>query len=88
MYKLEQCSVNLSSLVGEVQSEQPGGQRRGSDQPENNHKSQKPTPEGEPRTQKPEDEKSDGNMKNGETITLVFGRFNPPTVGHEKLLQG
>ena len=27
-------------------------------------------------------------MKNGETITLVFGRFNPPTVGHEKLLNG
>ncbi len=35
-----------------------------------------------------EDEKSDGDMKNGETVTLVFGRFNPPTVGHEKLLQG
>ena len=35
-----------------------------------------------------EDEQSDGDMKNGETITLTFGRFNPPTVGHEKLLQG
>ena len=26
--------------------------------------------------------------KTGETITLVFGRFNPPTIGHEKLLVG
>ena len=28
----------------------------------------------------------EGGNKNGETITLVFGRFNPPTVGHKKLL--
>ena len=53
-----------------------------------NHRNKKPEPEGEPKSQKPEDDKSDGNMKNGETITLTFGRFNPPTVGHEKLLQG
>ena len=26
--------------------------------------------------------------REGETVTLVFGRFNPPTVGHEKLLNG
>ena len=31
-------------------------------------------------------EEEEGGDKNGETITLVFGRFNPPTVGHEKLL--
>ena len=35
-----------------------------------------------------EDEITGGDKKNGETITLTFGRFNPPTVGHEKLLQG
>ena len=28
-----------------------------------------------------------GGEKSGETITMVFGRFNPPTVGHEKLLK-
>lgn len=32
-----------------------------------------------------EEEGGDGE-KTGETITLVFGRFNPPTVGHKKLL--
>jgi len=31
-------------------------------------------------------EKEEGGDKSGETVTLVFGRFNPPTVGHEKLL--
>ena len=36
------------------------------------------------KTKKPEDEKS-GMMT--PDITVVFGRFNPPTVGHEKLLQ-
>ena len=56
-----------------------------------------PTPQEQPQGRKvagdnetvdKEDEKFDGDMKNGETVTLVFGRFNPPTVGHEKLLQG
>ena len=36
------------------------------------------------KTKKPEDAQS-GMMTND--ITVVFGRFNPPTVGHEKLLQ-
>ena len=36
------------------------------------------------KTKAPEDAKS-GMMSND--ITVVFGRFNPPTVGHEKLLQ-
>ena len=33
---------------------------------------------GAPEEQEPED---------GNTLTIVFGRFNPPTVGHEKLLK-
>ena len=36
------------------------------------------------KTKKPEDAQS-GMMSND--ITVVFGRFNPPTIGHEKLLQ-
>ena len=36
---------------------------------------------------KPEEE-SESDDKNGQTLTLVFGRFNPPTVGHKKLLDG
>ena len=35
-------------------------------------------PKGAPEEQAPED---------GDTLTIVFGRFNPPTVGHEKLLK-
>ena len=36
------------------------------------------------KTKKPEDAQS-GMMSND--ITVVFGRFNPPTIGHEKLLK-
>jgi len=42
-----------------------------------------PEPQKKPEQKKPEQEKT---KKTGETITVGFGRFNPPTVGHEKLL--
>ena len=38
-------------------------------------------PEGEDK-----EEEEESGSKTGETITLVFGRFNPPTIGHQKLL--
>jgi hypothetical protein len=33
-----------------------------------------------------EEEGEEGGKAEGETLTTAFGRFNPPTVGHEKLL--
>ena len=33
-----------------------------------------------------DEEEGEEGSKEGETLTLVFGRFNPPTVGHKKLL--
>ena len=33
-----------------------------------------------------EEEGEEGGSAEGETLTTAFGRFNPPTVGHEKLL--
>ena len=38
---------------------------------------------GAPLQKKPEEE---GKESEGQTLTTAFGRFNPPTVGHEKLL--
>ena len=38
---------------------------------------------GAPLQKKPEEE---GQKGEGETLTTAFGRFNPPTIGHEKLL--
>ena len=38
---------------------------------------------GAPLQKKPEEK---GQKGEGETLTTAFGRFNPPTVGHEKLL--
>ena len=37
------------------------------------------------KTKKPEDAEKSGMMSND--ITVVFGRLNPPTIGHEKLLK-
>ena len=34
----------------------------------------------------PEDQGGGNKAGGGDTLTLAFGRFNPPTVGHEKLL--
>ena len=46
-------------------------------------------PEEEPTAKKGgEEEEGEDREKSSETVTLVFGRFNPPTVGHEKLLNG
>ena len=39
---------------------------------------------GAPLEKKPEEEGSD---KEGKTLTTAFGRFNPPTTGHEKLFK-
>ena len=33
-----------------------------------------------------EGEEGEDGDKSGDTVTLVFGRFNPPTIGHKKLL--
>ena len=39
---------------------------------------------GAPLQKKPEEE---GSEKEGQTLTTAFGRFNPPTTGHEKLFK-
>ena len=45
---------------------------------------QKPAPKAKAKAAEPEGDAKSGG---GETLTTAFGRFNPPTVGHEKLLQ-
>ena len=40
-----------------------------------------------PKAAKPEEDEGEGKEGEGETLTTAFGRFNPPTSGHEKLLQ-
>jgi len=48
-------------------------------------KVEKPQKETKPKTEKAS-EKETQKSGDGETITVAFGRFNPPTVGHGKLL--
>ena len=44
-----------------------------------------PAPEENSREKAPEAEQGEGKIT--DTLTVSFGRFNPPTVGHEKLLK-
>ena len=51
-----------------------------------------PTPEAKPKAapqpkSPPKAPATDDVSTDGDTITVAFGRFNPPTVGHEKLLK-
>ena len=46
----------------------------------------KPAAQEEPKGKKKGASEEDQNVEESDTLTVVFGRFNPPTVGHEKLL--
>tara|TARA_R100000030_G_scaffold26246_1_gene19096 strand:- start:1786 stop:3069 length:1284 start_codon:yes stop_codon:yes gene_type:complete len=48
-------------------------------------KAPKPEEKAEPKKKTPEGDEGDSGAQS-EALTTVFGRFNPPTVGHEKLL--
>ena len=52
-------------------------------QDENKQKQKKEEPKGSSKKEAPPEE---GGEEQSDTLTVVFGRFNPPTVGHEKLL--
>ena len=65
--------------------EEEGGQVRGkAPEPQAKPKAA-PVPQAAPKAKKGDAE--DGDGASAETLTIVFGRFNPPTIGHEKLLQ-
>ena len=40
-----------------------------------------------PKKAKPAETEGEGGRAEGDTLTTAFGRFNPPTVGHEKLIK-
>ena len=48
--------------------------------------SQEPAPQQEPQAEKPVEMVPPEVEKTKGTLTIAFGRFNPPTTGHEKLL--
>ena len=52
-------------------------------QDETKNKQKKEEPTGSSKKEAPPEEEQD---QESDTLTIVFGRFNPPTVGHEKLL--
>ena len=66
--------------------EETKGQPRAQAKPEEKEREAK-TPETAPRKSSGENEEGGGaSGETTETLTIAFGRFNPPTVGHGKLL--
>ena len=57
------------------------GQRRRDDNLAGSPLQRKPAPKPKGKAQPEQEKKKSG----GKTITLAFGRFNPPTTGHKKL---
>ena len=65
--------------------EETEGQPRAQAKPEEKEKKAK-APEDTKKKSSGEDEEGDVSGETTETLTVAFGRFNPPTVGHGKLL--
>ncbi len=59
--------------------------KKSADQEEPQQKSKKPVQQEKPQ-QKSQEVEKDAETQESETLTVGFGRFNPPTIGHEKLL--
>jgi len=66
------------------QDEKPAQEKRSQAEPE--EKSKKPAPQETDVKKAGADEGDQTSRESTETLTVVFGRFNPPTVGHGKLL--
>ena len=65
--------------------EETKGQPRAQAKPEEKEKKAK-APEDTKNKSSSEDEEGGASGETAETLTIAFGRFNPPTVGHGKLM--
>jgi len=83
--RTEDGELRFTDRKGGAQRQEPGKavQYKG---PEQEVGKKVSAPEEEPRQRTSGEEEGESADKTGQTLTLVFGRFNPPTVGHKKLL--
>ena len=78
--------VDKKKVKDKEEEEEGGGRKSAAQQPATAKPAAKPEeqPKAKAKTSEPEDGDTEGSTS---TLTVVFGRFNPPTVGHEKLLK-
>jgi len=76
----------LKMLTAQERAAEEGGKERGK-KPEEAKAQRQPAQQAPAKIQskKPEEDAQKGMMS--ADLTIAFGRFNPPTIGHEKLLQ-
>ena len=75
----------LDKKKAKSQDEKPAAQSRAQEQPKAEPKRPAPEEGGEKKAATGKDEGGEGS-ESSDTLTVAFGRFNPPTVGHGKLL--
>ena len=78
MYKRQKKKKKEDDTAGKAKAAQPQAQPK-----------KAPPAEEQPKPKAKKSEEGEGGGQTGEQtedLTIVFGRFNPPTVGHEKLL--
>jgi len=64
----------------------PPQQRTAANQSVAATQAQEPAPKQQQSTSQQEPPTEEGDVEDRGTLTIAFGRFNPPTIGHEKLL--
>jgi len=69
-----------------AQDDKPKQQRAAAAPPESEAKPKATAPEKTGAKKSEESEEGEGKDETSETLTVAFGRFNPPTIGHQKLL--
>ena len=82
----EDGKLKFVDKKGAKGKEEGGEKKSAAQQPVTAKPDAKPEEQPKPKakTSEPEDGDTEGSTS---TLTVVFGRFNPPTVGHEKLLK-
>ena len=75
----------LKMLTAQERAAEEGGKEKGKKPEEVKAQPKAAAPQAAKMKAKPEDAEKSGMMT--PDITVVFGRFNPPTIGHEKLLK-
>jgi len=83
--KTEDGKLKFYNQNQKVDQQDPKQVRTPANQQPTGTQTKAPTKEQEPtkKVEKPQDQETETQV---DTLTVAFGRFNPPTVGHEKLL--
>lgn len=85
-YKGRTYKGDLILSKDKEQKEEPAAQKKSVATAPSKESQSIAQPRPQPRRSSVEGDSAEEPTQGGETLTITFGRFNPPTIGHEKLL--